>query len=45
MVNVSQDAQVSDVGSVSLQSYDLFQTGVSHGEHLKQMKTLNTAGR
>lgn len=36
MINVSQDAQVPDVGWVSLQGDDLLQAGVSHREHRQQ---------
>lgn len=41
MVNMCQNAKVSNVGRVSLQCNDLIQAGVSHGEHLKQMATRN----
>lgn len=36
MVNVRQDAQVPNIGRVSLQGSDLVQAAVSHGEHLKE---------
>lgn len=41
MINMRQNAQVPGVGRVSLQSNNLIQSGESHGEHLKQITTLN----